>query len=763
MYYRFATLIMLFLITTRLSGQESEIDSLTQVLRVSDSDTIKVKTYLDLARTYRKENQTDTAEAFVLQARELAFQADYHKGVAQSDWVLGDLDYDRDETMKAVAHYDESVKKFDSIGLDSLASLVRYNMGVLQLGVGMYRECLDNFAEVANQQRHSGDTLALIVTLGRMANAYQRKGDYDSSIAVSEQGLTLARAVDSPLRAALSLNNLGIVYRKKGETTKAIEYYRKALFFAEEGGNLFYQGAFLENIGIVHSNRGEYVTALNAYFDAMKRYEELEDEESLVILGFNIGLIYKLNQEYEKALPYYQESLEFDTSNQDTLGMINSMHNLGSAYLEMGDFEKAKSYLLGSYNIVIASQIECLDGIGGMLGKLYYEAGAIDSSEYFLNLELNSLSQCETYSNYPEVAYLLGLVNQSRGNDRKAYNLFIRSLTEAKNAGYQEVVKKSSFALYEWHKKRGANAKALKYHELFQQSTDSLFNRENTRKLAWLEANYQLDKVADSLTLVQENEARTLNATIKGQKRNQMLIMVCSVALVGILFALYLYLRKRRELKYQFEINEERNAGFKAVIIATEEERKRIAKDLHDGVVQQMAAIKLTLSNVLKGLPKDQADEVARAKIMTEAAAEETRSISHQMMPKVLIEVGLIPAMEEVISNSLASDSLKVEFQQHALKERYDNGIEIAVYRIFQELVNNVVKHSQAKQVDVQLMQNGGKLILIVEDDGVGMKGNKGGGIGLSNIESRLTTIDGKVDYASTENSGTVATIVIPL
>jgi len=106
---------------------------------------------------------------------------------------------------------------------------------------------------------------------------------------------------------------------------------------------------------------------------------------------------------------------------------------------------------------------------------------------------------------------------------------------------------------------------------------------------------------------------------------------------------------------------------------------------------------------------------------------------------------------------------MKVDFQQHALKGRYDNRIEIAVYRIFQELVNNVIKHSNASQVDIQLMENRGKLMLIVEDDGVGMNNDKNDGIGMSNIRSRLTTIDGKVDYASGESAGTVATIVIPL
>lgn len=763
MTYRFATLFVVLFTSFLVVAQQSKIDSLKQVIQETSVDTIKVSALLEIAREYRNAEQTDNAEDYVAKAKESAVSIGFRKGEAISNWIFGDLDVDRDETVKAIDHYFESIEIFESIERFDLSNKVRYDIGVLQLGVGMYEDCIENLEKVSKYQAETADTIAQITTLGRMANAYQRKGDYQSSIDVSEKGLILAKLADAPLRAAVSLNNLGIVYRNKGEPAMALDYYYQALDFAKEGGNLFFQAAFLENIGIVHSNKGEYVESLRAYFQALKIYEEQEDEASQVWLGFNIGLVYKLNKEYEKALPYYKRSLEYDILHLDTLGIINSQHNLGSAYLDMGEMGLAKKYLLASFRLVNLSQINCLDGVSGLLGKLYYEQGKIDSAEYYINLELSSLSQCETYANYPEVAYLMGLVEQSYGRSSQAHNYFKSSYEKAISAGYQEVINQSSYALYEWYKKRGENKQALMYHEAFQQSTDSLFNQENTRKLAWLEANYQMDQAADSLTQVKENEARTFNKTIEDQQWRQTLIIVISLALLVILFALYLYLRKRRELKYQFALSEERNTGFRAVINATEEERKRIAKDLHDGVVQQIAAVKLTLSNVVSKLPKEQAEEVTKAKEMAEAAAEETRNISHQMMPKVLIEVGLIPAMEEVISNTLITNQLQVDFQQHGLKERYENRIEIAVYRIFQELVNNIIKHSKAKHVDIQLMENGGRLLLIVEDDGVGIKQGNEDGIGLSNIKSRLTTIDGKVDYTSGETSGTVATIVIPL
>ncbi len=231
------------------------------------------------------------------------------------------------------------------------------------------------------------------------------------------------------------------------------------------------------------------------------------------------------------------------------------------------------------------------------------------------------------------------------------------------------------------------------------------------------------------------------------------------------------YAITRRKLKaleiqqnLELAVAREREAGFKAVLNATEDERKRIAKDLHDGVVQQLAAIKVNLS-VVEPVVRSEIEKVAILKALkiAEQAAIETRGLSHQMMPKALIELGLVPAMEDVISNMFAVNEIKADFQHFNLRGRYENQIEISVYRIFQELVNNISKHARAKSVDVQLIENDGNLILIVEDDGIGMDNEPTGGIGISNISSRLVTVDGKLDFSSGLNSGTIATVVIPL
>lgn len=223
------------------------------------------------------------------------------------------------------------------------------------------------------------------------------------------------------------------------------------------------------------------------------------------------------------------------------------------------------------------------------------------------------------------------------------------------------------------------------------------------------------------------------------------------------------YLMMKENDVYQRALIQEQEKGMEAMIAVQEAERSRIAKDLHDGVVQQIGAIKLTLSRLVGDLSGDKADELLKTKVMAEVAADEARNLAHQMMPKALMEVGLVPAMRDVVETYELANKSALDFQQHGLLERYPNEIEVALYRIFQELMNNISKHAQASAIDIQLFQNGGKLILVVEDDGVGLPENKKDGMGMTNIKSRLSAINGSFEIESGNPDGTVATIVIPV
>ena len=240
-----------------------------------------------------------------------------------------------------------------------------------------------------------------------------------------------------------------------------------------------------------------------------------------------------------------------------------------------------------------------------------------------------------------------------------------------------------------------------------------------------------------------------------------MLITLTIVFLIiGFISLIGLVKTKRQNKLAKIRI-EEQQKGLSAVIQAQEEERKRIAKDLHDGIVQQLTGLKLGMQKVFSNNETDESNKLIK---ILDNSAEELRELSHRMMPRSLREVGLIPSLEDMLENSLGNTDIHFQFEYFGIDQRFTENIEIAIYRIAQELVNNVIKHSKADSVNVQLFKVADDVILIIEDNGISIDmSQQKKGIGLMNISSRLETINGKVNFESSPESGTLATVKIPI
>ncbi|GAB5532405.1 MAG: hypothetical protein Roseis3KO_41820 [Roseivirga sp.] len=743
-------------------SQNAKADSLRQLLPKSAMDTSKVSLHLQLAEALQED---DAAEATnqVNAALTLSDQLNFPLGTARANRMMGEVLFEKREVKQALAILEKAKTQFNKLGA------TREEMGVLERKIqiyynaSLYEEAITALKVLLKHWQNEQDTSEITTNLNRLSICYEEMGDFQKSIDIAREGYELSLQIRDIEGAAMNLNNIGFVYRAWGESDKALATFTEARDLAQKAERPDMEAVFYQNIGIVHNRAGRSVKALEAYFTALEIFESIEDEGGISDMLHNIGLVYKMNGEYAKSMTYYRRSVAYDLKIADTLDLSISYHNIGNVMALLGNYDSAKFYLTKSYNLAKSSGQQCFNGEAGALGDLYYQLGNLDSAEHYLQEEMAAISQCGNTAHLATTQYNLGLIYRDRNQNRRAVQVFEKGLKAAIEYNQLDGQKDAALALYEWHKAAGNTTRALYYHELFQIAKDSLFNQENTRQLAWMEANYQLENVTDSLNRKQTEEASMFSQKIQRQRDQQRLIIIISVGLLLCMVFYYLYFRKQKELTYEKALAIEKSNGFNAVMTATEEERKRIAKDLHDGVVQQMGAVQLALARVIPDLPDDQAKEINDIKEMTAAAASETRELSHQMMPKVLIEMGLLPAMKEVIERTLVLQNIKVDFEDFGLQDRYPNSIEIAIYRIFQELVNNIVKHARATEVNVQLIQNGARLILIVEDNGQGMGAITDSGIGLQNIQSRLSTIDGKVDYSSGPASGTVATIVIPL
>ncbi|MBC7872940.1 MAG: sensor histidine kinase, partial [Ferruginibacter sp.] len=242
--------------------------------------------------------------------------------------------------------------------------------------------------------------------------------------------------------------------------------------------------------------------------------------------------------------------------------------------------------------------------------------------------------------------------------------------------------------------------------------------------------------------------------------------------LVG--FLAYRNFRHRHQLaKQQDELQQQRIADLEkdkqlvavdAMLKGQEEERSRLAKDLHDGLGGLLSGVKYSLSNMKDNLivtPENMA-VFERSLDMIDTSIRELRRVAHNMMPEMLTKFGLEEALNEYCNTINATKLLAVKYQSHGMDTRLEKSTEIIVYRIIQELLNNVMKHSGATEVFLQVVREQGRLNLVVEDNGKGFdeklpENNKGAG--LASIRSRVEYLKGQLDIHAAPGKGTLITI----
>lgn len=206
-----------------------------------------------------------------------------------------------------------------------------------------------------------------------------------------------------------------------------------------------------------------------------------------------------------------------------------------------------------------------------------------------------------------------------------------------------------------------------------------------------------------------------------------------------------------------------------AVLKGQEQERKRLGAELHDGIGQVMSAIALQVSQIKEEVNEKKYDRVSsdlhELTGKLQAAIREVRNISHDLMPEVLESFGLKEAIKQTCNNLKDRSGINVTFDHTDLNDRYDQLVEVNLYRVAQELMTNIQRHADCKNVFVSLIDHGDSLNLTVEDDGKGFEWvseKEFKGIGLSNVYSRVNLLGGEIDVESDENSGTLVNIEVP-
>jgi signal transduction histidine kinase len=201
--------------------------------------------------------------------------------------------------------------------------------------------------------------------------------------------------------------------------------------------------------------------------------------------------------------------------------------------------------------------------------------------------------------------------------------------------------------------------------------------------------------------------------------------------------------------------------ALRRIVAAQELERRRLARELHDETGQALTSILLGLKQ-LEGV---EPESVARLRELVVATLQDVRRLAVELRPKVLDDFGLVPALERLTESFAEQTGITVDLEAGAITDRLPGEVETAVYRIVQEALTNVVKHSHAQRVSVLVTRSDGRIKAVIEDDGRGFdpQAGTGDGIGLIGMRERIELLDGTLAVESSETSGTTVALEVPV
>ena len=547
-----------------------------------------------------------------------------------------------------------------------------------------------------------------------------------------------------------------------GDYDCAISNFKKVGSVSDTLNDLWFRLVKFNGLGIIHFSQSRLDTALTYYLKAQQTALESGDTANGVSIMINIGGILRDLEKTDSAETTYLKAAALAIKTKSKAFEMQAYINLANINVLKIQYVDAHSYARRAYQL------------SRKVADPYYvaEAQKLYGTNLFwldsIGKARTMLSKAQTYygtagntNGESDVLRSVALIQAKTGHPDSALNTLRTSKSIDSTSHHRLLLQQSRSKVFELSNQA---TKALHAHKVYKSVYDSIINTESLEKLSQIQEQFESEK---KQRIIAEQTTQIQLADLQIARRNVLVGLLVAILLIGLVATKALMERRRRKLQSEKDaaVIQEREKGLEAVIIAQEDERRRIGADLHDGITQNLGAISLKIQH-LSGKQQDEATATALTNLndILNVSIAEVRTISHQMRPYALENLGLKTALEMLLEGSLSNTSMQPRFEELRAKERYPEKIEITLYRIAQELLNNTIKHSGATEVSLQLIDTNGYLLMIVEDNGKGMNEKESGdGQGLLNIKSRLSSLRGDVDLDPSSAAGTSVIVRIPL
>jgi signal transduction histidine kinase len=525
--------------------------------------------------------------------------------------------------------------------------------------------------------------------------------------------------------------------------------------------------------GMIYYMEEDYYEALPDFFEALKYYD-YDIGHVTVYMYTNIANIYTKLNNLDQAIFYATKNAAISEKGFPPIYKVQAYLGLVDIYLAKKELKLATAYL-DKVKPYMPDSVETTMNFSYYenRGRVFFMEQKFDSSYNYYKeaYKQATISNHEDYVNTALYYLSINALKLGKQADAKKYgeeNLAIAERLNAKEGKIGALLNLSDY----YHKANNPG----KAFELLQKATylkDSLLSETNIKQANTLAAVYETSKKQNEIIQLQNEKAK------QGEEVEQksMLNKIYISTIMGLLFFGYLayrtikneqkIARQQQEIQSQ-KINElekdKQLLRIDAMLKGQEEERSRIAKDLHDGLGGMLSGIKFSFVNIKENLilSTDNAESFDRSIDMLDNTISELRKVAHNLMPETLLRFGLEESLKDFCHSIETSTGIKVVYQQLGEDRKLSTRAEITLYRIVQELVNNALKHADAKQIIVQLTKNHVKTTVTVEDDGKGFDTkilDSKKGAGFNNIKYRVNYFKGALDIHSQPGNGTSVNI----
>lgn len=591
----------------------------------------------------------------------------------------------------------------------------------------------------------------------------------DSTRRLALQTLVIADQQNLIEWKIILLNLIGVSYSIQSNFYKALEYHHLALDLSLKSNIPERTGDTYNNIGGINYYTRDHKDALENYLEAVHYYELAGLPNKVATAHANIGVLSIELNNIEKSLFHLRSGLTVFTKLNDSVRLCEAYYQMGIAFLNNDQTDSATYFVEKSidmalqtqnfYNLSYSYKVKA-----DILLRIYRPDEAI---EYY--------NRSKKIAEKIDNKNLIGNAYLGLAKTFLAIKLYHIALINANKA--LEIADSSNdikdkldvnILLSQIFEKTGNFEKSLKYYKSADEINLKIYDQSKLHQIYNMEI-MQLSKDKEIQRLEIERQHLVLS------RRNLMmlfLLLLSATIIIFIILSYYFYVNKIKQaqkikmnqalLKY----TEERS---KAALEAELQERKRLGIELHDGVGPLLS---LTRMNVAAMLTKKKFTEERKTTILENTldtineVLKEMKQISHNMAPVILIENGFEAAIRTLVTKLNESNNFNVLLDIFNLEYQMEPYFEHALYRSILEIINNIICHANATEINIQIIQNLDDLTIMIEDNGVGFNiseitNNKG--MGLKSTSSRIESLNGQFYIDSVKGKGTIITMIIPL